>query len=194
MRARLIGADKAKKIFGALSEVVRKPFAGIRGKRQIAALRAVLRQEATQGAGFSRGGARPFAPTLAFGDRPARTPPLGGPGSTYWQSWLGGRGSFASASSGRVVVASTLPWAHVHRGGVSAPSAKVTVIRAKKIARDGRPAMVHKLRGLYGVHISDATARRGLRIPSRPHADPAAPQYQDAVKVAFELELREAAK
>jgi len=189
-----VDASAVKRIFAKLRDVVAKPFKAARGQRQIAALRRVITQEASSGAGFGpSGGSVPFAPVLPFGTRPATNPPLGGPGSIYWQSWLGGAGSVARVTDRGVVVASSLPWAIVHRGGVDLPENRMTVIRAKRISKDGRPAMVHALRGLYGVNISSAKALSGLQIPSRPHVDPRAPQYRDAVNVQFDLELTEAA-
>lgn len=182
------------RVFTRLREVVSRPFAAVRGQRQIAAIRRVLTQEATAGAGFGPSGAATrFTPVLAFGSRPATSPPLGGPASLYWQSWLGGAGSVARVTDRGVVVASSLPWAIVHRGGVAVPEDRATVIRAKRISRDGRPAMVHALRLGFGVNISSEKALSGMRVPSRPHADPRAPQYRDAVSGQFDLELREAA-
>lgn len=178
-----------------LREVVSKPFAGIRGRAQIKALRNVMRTEASRGVGFTAsGGGVPFRPVLPFGTRPATNPPLGGPGSTYWQSWLGGEGSFTRITPKGVVIGSSLPWAFVHRGGTSEPASVVTVIKAKKKAKDGRYAMGHKLRGLYGVHIPEKTLARGLRVPSRPNVNPRAPQYRKAVSGEFELQLRKAAQ
>lgn len=180
-----------RRVLDDLREVAKRPYRGARGRRQIKAIRRVLSQEARQGAGFSPSGATfGFKAVRPFGTRPATSPPLGGPGSSYWRSWLGGPGSVTQIRGKGVVVASSLPYAIVHRGGVTAGSPRVTEIRPKKIGRDGRTARFHKLRGLFGVFVRDDTV---IRVPSRPHADPRAPQYQAAVADEFDLQLTEAA-
>lgn len=174
-----LDVSAARKLFRRLGDLASKPFKGARGKRQAAALNRVKNLEAS-----GRGGFPPRRPTRRFGNRPARRPPLGGPRSTYWRSFQ------PFAEDDRVGLRSTLDWAIVHRGGVTAPADRTTVIRAKRISSDGRFAMGHLLRGKFGVFPREETLRRGIRVRSRPNLDPAAKQYQDAVSRQFELEVK----
>lgn len=190
MNLRLQGGAKLRKQLERGAQVVKRPFLGPRGDRHVAALRAELRKVAAAGAesGVS------FAPVHRFGTRPATIPPLGGPSSSYWQGWTGGRGSVVRKSPRRIAIVNTIPWAVVHRGGVTTARPRVTVIKPKRISRDGRPAMFHALSRRFGVRLKATTLRRGLRVPSRPHADPQADVYQEAVRKTHEAELAEVFK
>lgn len=165
-----------------LGRIFKEPFAQARGRRSIRAVRRVAAREFARGGGFSPSGAfNPWKRTQPFGDRPAPSVPLGGSGGSLARAWGGGAGGFSFVRGKRIVLGVTLPYAAVHRGGTEAPSKRVTVIKAKRFTSSGQALMRLKFISAFGVFVSEAKVRSGMRIPGRPHVDLRAPQYKKAM-------------
>lgn len=188
------GAQVAARFKRVLS-VLEAPFRGSRASAAIKAARSVIRDEFSRGGYWNTsGGFVQWKRGHDFGDKKAQHPVLGGPGGRLGRAWLGGAGGFSrtvEANSG-VEIGVTLPWAHVHRGGNRVVRVnRVTVVKPKKSGARGRSAMGWWLGRNLRAWISEATLRRGLRIPARPHAL-ASPEMTKRVKTVLSAGIREA--
>lgn len=164
-----------------LLRIAKDPFGQVRGRRTIRNVRRVAAREFGRGGGFVPSGAfNAWKRTKPFGSRPAPTVPLGGVRGSLAQAWQGGPGGFAFVRGKRVVLGVTLIYAAVHRGGADVPSGRVTLVKAKRFTPSGQSLMRLKFIS-FGVFVSEAKVRAGMRIAGRPHVDLRAPQYQEAM-------------
>lgn len=165
-----------------LGRIFKDPFGQARGRRSIRAVRKVAAREFARGGGFSPGGSfNAWKRTKPFGNRPVPPVPLGGTSGPLARAWAGGPGGFSFVRGKRIVLGVTLIYAAMHRGGVNTPSGRITVVRAKRFTSSGQSLMRLKFISSFGVFVSEAKARAGMRIPGRPHVDLRAPQYQKAM-------------
>lgn len=95
-------------------------------------------------------------------------PLLGGVGGRVHKSW-----TFAPSQKYRLVMRSRLPDAAVHRGSTrGGPRETTTRIMPKRFDQRGRPLMWGALLRKGIVTSPGRLARRGVVVPSRPHAGP----------------------
>ena len=174
---------EVRRTLKAMRGIVQRPFVGERGRSGVAAIRKTVAQEFSQGGGFTSSGAVERWPrTLPFGSRPAPGIPLGGIRGSLATAWRGGPGGFSTNTPTSLEVGINRPDAVAHRGGELVPKRTVTRIRAKAIGSRGLPRMFWALGLGFGVWISAEKLRGpGLALPSRPHADPRAPQFGEAL-------------
>lgn len=176
---RLQGAG-LRKAFEPIQKRAAAPFSGASGRRVVAIMRGQVRKEFTSRSWFMpSGGRRSWAKTHAFGNKPASSTPLRATGR-YFASLMGGAGSIERITDRQITVGAVSAYGAVHRGGTGARIVtSPAVIRPRRKAatrsRLGRRgfargfAMFWRLLGDFGVALSAATMRRGLRLPRRPH-------------------------
>jgi len=159
-------------LLGRARQILGAPLSGERGAAAIKAVRKSVAREFRQ-LGWSKpgGGVQRWKPVKPFGDKPGGGPPLGGSGGSLARAWAGGRGGFTTTSRDRVSVGITHPGAAVHRGGDGTDAGnRITLIRPKRFGKGGVPLMFWALGLGKGAWISFKKLKKGLEVPSRPHA------------------------
>lgn len=154
-----------------IKTILRTPLAGRRGRAAIDLLRAsVARDFKDHGWHTPDGGLLRWKESLPFGNKPEGEP-LGGARGFLARAWAGGSNGFQVQTPQRVAIGVIHPAAAMHRGGSGTDAReRVTVIRAEKEGARGLPAMFWYLGMRFGAWISVRKLRRGLEVPSRPHA------------------------
>mgnify|MGYP001595898127 FL=1 len=146
-----------------------KPFGGTVGRDAIKAARKVIMSEFSRGGHYRpAGGFDKWPSGHDFGTHQAPPVPLGGLNGRLARAWNGGPGGFdrVSADGQSAVIGVSIPWARVHRGPDSNPVAgRFTTIRPKRGLK-----MRHFLGMNFGVWMSAERLKRGLKVPTRPHA------------------------